>query len=123
MGDFLYDLYFVAFSVDEGFACDMFRYTFTLMSDFDFNFHEAAFLGFGGIGGQECVVGGKVLVGLEMGEPLERVGGNVQGMEDEEIVSMRSLLFPHFVLVIDDHLLLFVELLVRGKVTFWHFCT
>ena len=61
---------------------------------------------------------GKVLMGLEMGEPLERVGGNVQGMEDEEIVSMRSLLFPHFVLVIDDHLLLFVELLVRGKVTF-----
>jgi hypothetical protein len=25
--------------------------------------------------------------------------------------------------VIDNHLLLFVELLVRGKVTFWHFCT
>ena len=52
VSDFLDNLYFVAFSVDEGFACDRLKNTFALMRDFDFDFHEAAFLGFGGIGSQ-----------------------------------------------------------------------
>jgi hypothetical protein len=37
--DFLYDLNFVGFLIDEGFACGRLRFTFTLKWNLDFDFH------------------------------------------------------------------------------------
>lgn len=51
-----------------------------------------------------------VLFDLDMREPLEGVGWDIERMEEEKIISVGGFLFPNFVLVVDDHLLFFVEL-------------
>lgn len=115
MSDFFDNLDFVALSVDEAFAWDKPKGTFALMRDFDLDFHERALICLWGIGRKKGKVSGEVIVDFEVGQPFKGVRGHIKRVKNEQIISVRGLLFPHFVLVVDDHLLFFVELCVRKE--------
>jgi hypothetical protein len=115
VSDFFNNLDFVALSVDESFAWDKLKGTFALMRDFDLDFHERALICFWGIGRKKGKVSGEVFVDFEVGQPFKRVRGYVKRVKNKQIISVRGLLFPHFVLVVDDHLLFFVELWIRKE--------
>lgn len=80
------------------------------MGDLNFNFDEARLVGFRGVRSEKGIVVSVVLFELDLGEPLKGVGGDIKGVEEEEVVGVGSLFLPDFVLVVDDHLLLLVEL-------------
>lgn len=76
----------------------------------DLNFEEVVVFWVCGVGGEEGVVQGAVGLVFDGGEPLEGVGGPVEGVEKQEVIEIWRLLLPDFVLLVDDHLFLLVEL-------------
>lgn len=84
--------------------------TFAFVRDFDLNFDETGLVRLWRVRGEKGEVISVVFLDLGLGEPFEGEGGDVKGVEEEKVVGVRSLFLPDFVLVVDDHLLLLVEL-------------
>jgi hypothetical protein len=61
----------------------------------------------------DCVVGGVIIVDLEFGEPLEGEGRPIHRVQQQKIIVVWRFLLPNLVLLIYDHLLLFVKLYIQ----------
>ena len=59
---------------------------------------------------------GRVLVGLDFGQPLEGIGGPVERTQQEVVVTVSGLFLPKLVLLVDDHLFFLIELYLTPHV-------
>jgi hypothetical protein len=90
--------------------------TFVFVGNLNFNLDELALIGLGGIGGNNSEMVSTIFRILNFRQPLECVGGQVERVQYKKIVEIRSFLLPYFILLVNDHLFLFVKLYLIKRV-------